>query len=276
MRAAPESKPAASNSNGPANPVHVTLTPGVRGPVLIKLLDQDRNPAPEARCRFVRKKDEIYSADEEGIVYAPRNFNVRKTAEIENLIRNAREQSGMQGGEVYITIKAIVKNWKEVDGVWIRVLKEISWSIEIRLPGSDKRIPLVTQERYFLKAPAAAPKLFANYIPENAKGLAAFAAPIIIQEFIHKPAVERRVIDGVKERGYVSVDAPGGQGLLYDLGAWLLDPFQGAEFAIGKDKRFDVTVWRDRLRKAANAKKNGRKNEHRLGRRHLQPGGIVP
>jgi hypothetical protein len=194
---------------------------------------------------------------EEGIVYAPKNFNVSRTAEMENLLREARarvESAG--GGDVFIEFRVIVKNWKEVDGVLIRVLKETEWTIESRLAGTDTFIPLISKLKSSLKPPPAFPKLFKDYVP----GVAGFAFSVV-GGYVHQQAVESRVETQVKRDGYVSFDAPSEKGLLYDIGAWLMDPFNDAEYSVGIDKRFNVKVWRDRLRGIAKAKQVGEQME---------------
>lgn len=209
---------------------------------------------------------------EEGIVYASRQFNIGKTARIENIMRNARQYAKANGGEAYIRVRAIVKSWKDVDGVNIRVLKEIEWTIEFRLAGSDKIVKLVDAERYLLKPPQGEPGMWAKYVPKRLAGakppgaalravgkggsVVAMAIPVVAG-IVHTPAVEKRVEKQAKKEGYVSFNSPSGEGLLYDIGAWLIDPFKDAEFSVGMDKRFDVAVWRKRLTEVARQKKTG-------------------
>lgn len=210
---------------------------------------------------------------EEGIVYASNRFNIGKTARIENIMRNARQYADANGGEAYIRVRAIVKQWKDVNGVNIRVLKEIEWTIEFRLAGSDKIVKLVNAERYMLKPPKSEPGMWAKYVPKRLANTATPPGPAlraagkagsvvgmatpIIAGIVHTPAVEKRVEEQAKKEGYVSFNSPSGQGLLYDIGAWLIDPFKDAEFSVEMDKRFDVAVWRKRLKEAAGKKKTG-------------------
>ncbi len=87
-------------------------------------------------------------------------------------------------------------------------------------------------------------------------GLLSIFAPIILG-IVHQKAVEKRVEKQANEQGYVSPNAPSGHGLLYDLGAWLLDPFRSAEKSVSIDKRFNLPVWRERIRTEANKLKPG-------------------
>jgi hypothetical protein len=57
--------------------------------------------------------------------------------------------------------------------------------------------------------------------------------------------------------GYVPPGAPSGEGLLYDLGAWLLDPMGDADKAVPTEARFNIAPWRKKIRDAANAKSPG-------------------
>jgi hypothetical protein len=87
-------------------------------------------------------------------------------------------------------------------------------------------------------------------------GLFGFALPLIAG-LIHQKAVEKRVEEQTHKEGYVPKDAPSGNGILYDLGAWLVDPFRSAENSIPMEKRLDFPVWRQKTRDLANAKNPG-------------------
>ncbi|NLX08139.1 MAG: hypothetical protein GXY36_00635, partial [Chloroflexi bacterium] len=87
-------------------------------------------------------------------------------------------------------------------------------------------------------------------------GLLGVFAPFIMG-WVHQKAVEKRVEEQAQKEGYVSPEAPSGQGFLYDLGAWLLDPLGSAEKSVGIDKRFNLGVWRARIREKANSLKPG-------------------
>ncbi len=82
---------------------------------------------------------------EEGILYAPKNFNVSKTADIENIIRKARAAAREQGGDVYFDFTAEGRVVGEHEGVQIRVLEKVTWKVDVRAAGSDKTIPVVNE-----------------------------------------------------------------------------------------------------------------------------------
>jgi hypothetical protein len=92
--------------------------------------------------------------------------------------------------------------------------------------------------------------------PGVAGGLFGFFLPLIAG-FIHQRAVERRIEEQAHKEGYAPRGAPSGEGFLYDLGAWFLDPGNEADKAVSLDKRFDLAVWRQHLREVANGKQPG-------------------
>jgi hypothetical protein len=96
---------------------------------------------------------------EEGIVYAPENFNLSRTAEIENIVRKARAAVREQGGDVYFDFTAECRVVGEYEGVQIRVLEKVTWKAEVRLAGSDRTIPIVnlTDSPAVSPAPKAVP-----------------------------------------------------------------------------------------------------------------------
>jgi hypothetical protein len=96
----------------------------------------------------------------------------------------------------------------------------------------------------------------AGKVWRGAKGLAGFALPIVLG-WIHQRAVENRIREQVKREGYASPGDPSGLGRVYDLWAWLVDPGREAEQAVGIEQRFDMPVWRARLRSAAASRKTG-------------------
>ena len=87
-------------------------------------------------------------------------------------------------------------------------------------------------------------------------GLLGFALPIIAG-WIHSRAVEKRIEERAKKEGYVPFGSLSGLGLLYDLGAWLIDPANDADKAVGIDKRFNFAAWRQHIRTGANAMRPG-------------------
>ncbi len=87
-------------------------------------------------------------------------------------------------------------------------------------------------------------------------GVAGFALPLIAG-FIHQHAVRKRIEERAHKEGYVPRGAPSGEGLLYDLGSFFLDPGNDADKAVSLDKRFHLPVWRQHVRDAAAAKKPG-------------------
>jgi hypothetical protein len=88
---------------------------------------------------------------EAGIAYAPKNFNVGKTAQIENLVRKARTATREQGGEVDFDFTATCRVVGDHEGVQIRVLEEVTWKVGVRAAGSDNVVPLINETA----APAA-------------------------------------------------------------------------------------------------------------------------
>ena len=71
-------------------------------------------------------------------------------------------------------------------------------------------------------------------------------------------AVEGRYKERAKKReGYVPRDAPSGEGILYDLAAWVIDPFGNADKSVGVENRSDFSMWRANLRSINSTKKPG-------------------
>jgi hypothetical protein len=89
-----------------------------------------------------------------------------------------------------------------------------------------------------------------------AGGLLGFFGPIAAG-LIHQHAVKERIEKQANQDGYVPYGAPSGNGLLYDLGSWLIDPFNDADKSVGIDKRFNFPVWLQNVRNVAGAKKPG-------------------
>jgi hypothetical protein len=71
--------------------------------------------------------------------------------------------------------------------------------------------------------------------------------------FLHGATVQRRVREQAAEQGYVPEDAPSGEGLLYDLCVWLIDPMRDAARSVGIEGRLNIPVWRARIRREAAA-----------------------
>jgi Domain of unknown function (DUF4157) len=81
---------------------------------------------------------------EAGIAYTPKIFNISKTANIENIVRKAREFARVNGGDVEFdfTAECSVTN---VGGVEIRILEKVTWKVDSRLAGSDTTVSLVNE-----------------------------------------------------------------------------------------------------------------------------------
>jgi hypothetical protein len=87
-------------------------------------------------------------------------------------------------------------------------------------------------------------------------GVTGLAAPLLAG-YLHQRAVRERVREQATSLGYVPRDAPSGKGLLYDLGAWLLDPSREAEANVPPKDRINVSAWRARIRAVAAARAIG-------------------
>lgn len=83
-------------------------------------------------------------------------------------------------------------------------------------------------------------------------GAAMSVAFPIVAGVIHNKAVEKRVDKQSDEQGFVPHNAPSGEGRLYDLGAWLIDPTREAERNVDPEKRFKISPWRQKVRNLAN------------------------
>jgi uncharacterized protein DUF4157 len=80
-----------------------------------------------------------------GIAYAPRNFNVSQTAAVENVVRISRAYMRVEGGDVFFDFEADCRIVGEHEGVSIRVVEDVRWQIDGRLPGSDDLIHILDQ-----------------------------------------------------------------------------------------------------------------------------------
>ena len=69
---------------------------------------------------------------EAGIVYTPKNFNVSRTALVENKARDARDAVREQGGNVYFDFSAECRVVGEYEGVRILALESASWQLAAR------------------------------------------------------------------------------------------------------------------------------------------------
>ncbi|MFF1759481.1 DUF4157 domain-containing protein [Streptomyces sp. NPDC058266] len=82
---------------------------------------------------------------EEGIAYTPKNFNIGRTAEVENVMRRARDAVEKQGGEVFFDFQAECRILGVREGVTIRVPANVLWKAEVRAVGSDKLVPILNE-----------------------------------------------------------------------------------------------------------------------------------
>ena len=80
-----------------------------------------------------------------GIAYAPRNFNVSQTATVENVLRTSRAYMRLEGGDVFFDFEADCRIVGEHEGVSIRVVEDVRWQIDGRLPGSDDFIHILDE-----------------------------------------------------------------------------------------------------------------------------------
>lgn len=88
--------------------------------------------------------------------------------------------------------------------------------------------------------------------PSVVGGAFSIALPMVMG-WLHGKAVEKRIDKQSDEKGFVPHNAPSGEGLAYDLGAWLLDPMRDAEKNVDNEKRFKISPWRQKVRNVANA-----------------------
>lgn len=88
--------------------------------------------------------------------------------------------------------------------------------------------------------------------PSVAGGALSIALPMVMG-WLHGKAVEKRIDKQSDEKGFVPHNAPSGEGLAYDLGAWLLDPMRDAEKNVDSEKRFKISPWRQKVRNVANS-----------------------
>lgn len=128
---------------------------------------------------------------DDGIAYTPRNFNVGKTAQVENTVRAARAEMRASGGQVYFDFKARVRVIKEVDGVQIRVLDEVTWTVGKLPKGGTKvvnvlsetaRPPLPAGVAPLPGAQAAAPAKAAPQAASAPKAAVAGKGPVVAPE----------------------------------------------------------------------------------------------
>ena len=83
---------------------------------------------------------------ENGIAYASHNFNVGKTAQVENVIRRARLAVQEHGGEVFYDFQADCRIVGEFEGVSIRVVEDVRWSADVRAAGRDQITPILDEQ----------------------------------------------------------------------------------------------------------------------------------
>jgi len=79
---------------------------------------------------------------DEGIVYAPENFNESATKVVENRVVQARAYVKEHGGDVFFEVTAECRIQGDVEGVQIRNLETITWKAEVRAAGSDNLVPI--------------------------------------------------------------------------------------------------------------------------------------
>ncbi len=122
---------------------------------------------------------------EEGIAYAPKNFNVSKTAEVENVIRRARIATQEQGGEVFFDFEAECRVVGDHEGVSIRVVESAHWRAEVRAAGSDRLVPILNERAAVPITPAATRSPSAGGATQESS---ASSAPAAVQERAPVPA----------------------------------------------------------------------------------------
>ena len=95
---------------------------------------------------------------EMGIAYTPKNFNIGKTATVENVLRNARGYMRAVGGDVYFDFTADCRIVGEHEGVSIRVVEDVHWQIDGRLYGGNNVIQILDEHAVVpTMPPASAP-----------------------------------------------------------------------------------------------------------------------
>jgi hypothetical protein len=92
-----------------------------------------------------------------GIAYTPKNFNIGKTATIENVLRNARGYMRAVGGEVYFDFTADCRIVGEHQGVSIRVVEDVHWQIDGRLSGGNNIIQILDEHAVVPAMPSVTP-----------------------------------------------------------------------------------------------------------------------
>ncbi|MBL8298419.1 MAG: DUF4157 domain-containing protein [Rhodanobacteraceae bacterium] len=152
-----------------------------------------------------------------------------------------------------------------------KALPPKSGSTPAKAPGSTAKAPVppkpVVEPPPPVKAPstvapkagvpeAPAPKGLGAGFKSLGGGLLSLGLPIVAG-MIHAGAVADRIEKKADETGYVPYGAPSGEGLLYDLGSWLLDPTNEADKSVGIEQRFKVSPWRQNLREKAAEKSPG-------------------
>ena len=80
-----------------------------------------------------------------GIAYAPENFNVSRTATVENVLRSGRAYMRAVGGDLYFDFSADCLIVGEHEGASIRVVENVHWQIDGRLFGSDNIIQILDE-----------------------------------------------------------------------------------------------------------------------------------
>ena len=124
---------------------------------------KDNFPLPQDIGRPDLDRWHLVSADaigaEDGIAYAPRNFNLGKTKRIENIVRRARAAVRQQGGQAFYDFKARCRVLGEHDGVRILLLDDVTWDVDVRAAGSDTIVPVIhtTESATAPAKPTAAP-----------------------------------------------------------------------------------------------------------------------
>nr|BAU09330.1 hypothetical protein [Streptomyces roseoverticillatus] len=93
---------------------------------------------------------------EAGIAYTPKNFNISRTAVVENVMRRARDAVEKQGGEVFFDFTADCRILGERQGVTIRAPEDVHWKAEVRAAGSDKLVPILNERATVPPAPPLA------------------------------------------------------------------------------------------------------------------------
>ena len=92
-----------------------------------------------------------------GIAYTPKNFNIGRTATVENVLRNARGYMRAVGGDVYFDFTADCRIVGEYEGVSIRVVEDVHWQIDGRLFGGGNIIQILDEHAVVPAMPPVTP-----------------------------------------------------------------------------------------------------------------------